>query len=69
MPAAIPCDTKTEIKLKVKDGDDAFEALEHYLPQLGLPLSPQEDRRILRKIDLWYVMFEDGRDAPLITRC
>ncbi|KAJ5990749.1 hypothetical protein N7499_011295 [Penicillium canescens] len=52
MPAAIPCDTKTEMKLKIKDGDDAFEALEHYQAQLGLPLSPQEDRRILRKIDL-----------------
>lgn len=65
MPAAIPCDTKTEMKLEVKDGDDALEALEHYLPQLGLPLSPQEDRRILRKIDLWYVMFGDGLDDPL----
>jgi hypothetical protein len=65
MPAAIPCDTKTEMKLKVKDVDDAFETLEHYLPQLGHPLSPQEDRRILRKIDLRYVMFEDGLDDPL----
>ncbi|KAJ5652981.1 hypothetical protein N7507_010407 [Penicillium longicatenatum] len=40
-----------EVKLKVNDNEDAFEMLEQNQPQLGLLLSPQEDRRLLRKID------------------
>ncbi|KAL2817901.1 putative MFS allantoate transporter [Aspergillus cavernicola] len=52
MPEAIPSDTKTDLKLDVKDGDDALQALENYQSQLGIPLSPEEDRRILRKIDM-----------------
>jgi len=53
MPSAISCDTKKDAKLNIEDGDDALQELENYVPQLGLPLSPEEDRRILRKIDFW----------------
>ncbi|KAJ5578610.1 uncharacterized protein N7459_007574 [Penicillium hispanicum] len=50
--AAIPSDTKTDLKVDVEDCDDALQALENDQSQLGIPLSSEDDRRILRKIDL-----------------
>ncbi|CAI7629751.1 unnamed protein product [Penicillium glandicola] len=52
MPAEITSDTKTDIKVHVQDGDDTLQAMEDYQSQPGAALSPEEDRRILRKIDM-----------------
>lgn len=53
-PAVISNDTKDISKVNIEDADDTLQALENYQSQLGMPLSPEEDRRILRRIDIWY---------------
>ncbi|KAJ5518063.1 Major facilitator superfamily domain general substrate transporter, partial [Penicillium expansum] len=51
-PAVISNDTKDISKVNIEDADDTLQALENYQSQLGMPLSPEEDRRILRRIDI-----------------
>jgi hypothetical protein len=46
-------DTKHVLDVTVADADDALRALGDVQYQLQEPLSPQEDLRILRKVDMW----------------
>ncbi|RAO70591.1 uncharacterized protein BHQ10_006603 [Talaromyces amestolkiae] len=47
-----PKDTKHVLDVTVADADDALRALADVQYQSQEPLSPQEDRRILRKVDM-----------------
>ncbi|KAL2828775.1 major facilitator superfamily domain-containing protein [Aspergillus cavernicola] len=51
-PTSITNDTKQAFNVDVADADDALQAFENHQSQLTTPLSPEEDRRILRKVDL-----------------
>lgn len=57
VPPVTSSDTKDMSKVDIKDADDTLQALETYQSRLGMPLSPEDDRRILRKIDIWYLNF------------
>lgn len=46
-------DTKHVLDVTVADVDDALRALGDAQYQLQETLLPQEDRRILRKVDMW----------------
>lgn len=45
--------------LHLEDGADAKKDLDSGVDAME-PLSPEEDRRILRKIDMWYVAVDSG---------
>ncbi|KAF4764718.1 Major facilitator superfamily domain general substrate transporter [Penicillium solitum] len=51
-PAVTSNDAKDISKVNIEDADDTLQALEKYQSQLGTPLSPEDDRRILRRIDI-----------------
>lgn len=55
VPAVTSNDAKDISKVNIEDADDTLQALENYQSQLGTPLSPEDDRRILRRIDIWYL--------------
>lgn len=57
VPAANSNDIKEISKVNIEGADDTLQALENYKSQLGTPLSPEDDRRILRRIDIWYLHF------------
>ncbi|CAI7593544.1 unnamed protein product [Penicillium crustosum] len=52
VPGVTSNDTKDISKVNIEDADDTLQALENYQSQLGTPLSPEDDRRILRRIDI-----------------
>ncbi|KAJ5825294.1 Major facilitator superfamily domain general substrate transporter [Penicillium riverlandense] len=51
-PAAISSAAKDMLKVDIDGADETLQVLENYQSQLGVPLSPEDDRRLLRKIDL-----------------
>ena len=52
-PAGNLKDMKHVLDVTVADADDALRALGDFQYQLQEPLSPQEDLRIVRKVDMW----------------
>lgn len=50
-----PPPMKNIVNADKKQADDVLEALGDHASVLEEQLLPQEDRRILRKIDLWWV--------------
>ncbi|KAJ5398829.1 Major facilitator superfamily domain general substrate transporter [Penicillium sp. CMV-2018d] len=52
VPAAKSNYIKDISKVNIEDADDTLQALENYQSQLGTPLSFEDDRRILRRIDI-----------------